>query len=330
MGAEEYRLRPLADADVPALARIFTAQLPELPMTVEEYRYILTSLRAPPQIAYEVVAESPATGEVVAFAELRTRSTAFDPRKFWVGILVDPAHEGRGLGRRLAEHLIAEARSRDALCLMTDVRADRPRHVRFFERSGFVERRRTWQSRLDVTRSSREFAPDRTEALRSEGIEFTTLAELGSDRPEVRERVYQLHTAAAADVPRIGTYTPESREDFFQWTFASPGYLPEAYFLAVSREHYVGLSNLESTRGEPGVLMQVFTGTRPEWRGRGIATELKRRGVEYARSHGYREIRTHNDTTNAPIWAINRHLGFEKHLEFVVGDLTLGPPPPGP
>ncbi len=329
MEPEAYRLRPLEDNDVPALARIFTEQLPEQSMTAEEYRYILTSLRAPPQITYEVVAEAPETREVVAVAELRTRSSAFDPRRFWAGILVDPAHEGRGLGRRLAEHLIAEARARDAWCLVTDVRADRPRHLRFFERSGFVERRRTWQSRLDVSRPTPGAVSDRTEALRSEGIECTTLAELGSDRPEVRERLYQLHAAASADVPRMGTYTPEAREDFFQWTFASPGFLPEAYFLAVRDDTYVGLSNLESTRGEPGVLMQVFTGTRPEWRGRGIATELKRRGIEYARTHGYREIRTHNDTTNAPIWAINRHLGFAKHLEFVVGDLSLGPRPPG-
>lgn len=49
-----------------------------------------------------------------------------------------------------------------------------------------------------------------------------------------------------------------------------------------------------------------------EYRGRGIATALKVRTVEYARGRGYRQIRTENEIHNAPMIAINDRFGFQR------------------
>ena len=54
----------------------------------------------------------------------------------------------------------------------------------------------------------------------------------------------------------------------------------------------------------------AFTGTLPEYRGRGIATALKVRAGALAHSLGIRLLVTANRVENAPILAVNRALGF--------------------
>ena len=74
-----------------------------------------------------------------------------------------------------------------------------------------------------------------------------------------------------------------------------------------------------------------FTGTRAAYRGRGIASELKRRALEYARGKGFRYLRTVNDSLNLRMWAINEKQGFRRTVEWVALERRLGPedPPSG-
>ena len=72
----------------------------------------------------------------------------------------------------------------------------------------------------------------------------------------------------------------------------------------------VGWSGLAST-GEDGVAENQLTGVRRAWRGRGIATALKREQAWRAREAGLRSIETTNDDANDPMRAVNARLGFE-------------------
>lgn len=47
-----------------------------------------------------------------------------------------------------------------------------------------------------------------------------------------------------------------------------------------------------------------------DWRGRGVATALKRATIEWAIARGLDELGTANDTVNAPMRAVNRRLGY--------------------
>jgi RimJ/RimL family protein N-acetyltransferase len=62
----------------------------------------------------------------------------------------------------------------------------------------------------------------------------------------------------------------------------------------------------------PGQLFTGMTGVDREYRRRGLATGLKVLAIARAREMGYRSIRTFNDSTNAPMLAINRKLGFAR------------------
>jgi len=75
-------------------------------------------------------------------------------------------------------------------------------------------------------------------------------------------------------------------------------------------QRYVAESYLHASPAEPGVLRQVITGVRREYRGRGLALALKLETIAFAQCHGYTEIRTGVESNNPGMLAINARLGF--------------------
>ncbi|HLM90717.1 MAG TPA: GNAT family N-acetyltransferase [Thermoplasmata archaeon] len=325
MDETQYRPREFLDRDFATLVTVSHRLNPERRHTEEELRHWDRALRATPLVYRTFIVEERATGVGVGFGELMTDPDEQDPHFLWVGVSVDPGHQGRGVGRFLAELLEAEARSAGTVGVRAMARTDRPRDLAFLERRGYRERRRNWQSRLDLPAPGYATLPRRADALARDGIEFTTLEHEGPDQREVRERVHTLFNAVLEDEPRIGSYTRSTYEHFVTLNFGGPGFLPDAFFLARKGDRYIGVSNLELLAAEPGVLHQVLTGTLREFRGRGIATELKRRTVEYAQDHGFRSIRTSNDSLNHPMWAINQKLGYRREVPRVLGEKVWTP-----
>jgi len=328
MDATRYRLREFLDKDFAARADISHRLNPKRKQTEQEFRHLDALHRAPLMVYRVFVVEEQATGSAVGFRVVATDPEIIDPSRLWAEVEVDSNHQHRGIGQYLAEAMAGEARNRGALVLWAGVRVDRPRDLAFAERRGFRKVRRRWDSWLELPAPGFSSIPDRTDALAREGVEFTTLANEGPDREEVRKRLLLLFNEAVADEPRIGTYTPATYAQFVSTYFEGPGFLAEGFFLARQGERYIGVSKLELLPGEPKVLYQTFTGTLREFRGRGIATELKRRTVAYAQEHAFRAIRTSNDSLNYPMWAINAKLGYRRKVERV--QLEKPVPAPGP
>lgn len=324
MDASKYLVRPFTERDYPAASRIDALVNPEFTFTAEEQRHWEEQFATPELVDEKWVVEERRTGTVVAVASMSHSPFSFHPHKFWTYVVVDPRCRGQGIGRTLSSLLDSEAASHRAVAFWAGVRSDDPRSLSFVRRLGFVEKRRVWMSTLDLSRSDLPSLPDRTESLERAGIRFTTLAAEGPERPEVRRRVFDLLSEASRDVPRMGEYTPISFEQFVG-EFASPGFLPEGFFLAVEGETYVGLSNFQQSLAEKDGLRVGFTGTRAAYRGRGIASELKRRAYEFARGRGVRYLRTMNDSLNRSIWAINEKQGFRHTVEYVDFERPLSP-----
>ena len=53
-----------------------------------------------------------------------------------------------------------------------------------------------------------------------------------------------------------------------------------------------------------------MTAVRPAWRGRGIATAIKRATIAWAIDNGLAALETGNDEHNAPMRAVNARLGY--------------------
>lgn len=324
MDREKYLVRPFVDPDHEASARIHALVTPEFAFTAEEERHWEEHFLLPPLINENWVVEERSSRKVVGLGSMAHSPFSYDAHKFWTGVVVDPEHRGRGIGRALSALIEWEALAHRAVCLWTNVRKDDPRSLEFARKQGFAELRRLWMSTLDLSRARPVSPPERLAALEKQGIRFTTLAEEGPDRPEVRRRLFDLATVASRDVPRVGEYTPISFEQFVG-ELSSPGFLPEAFFLACSGERYVAMSNLERPLAEPDSLRVGFTGTRPEFRGKGLASELKRRAFEYARHQGARYLRTVNDSLNLPMWAINEKQGFVRTFEWIAEERRFPP-----
>jgi ribosomal protein S18 acetylase RimI-like enzyme len=58
-------------------------------------------------------------------------------------------------------------------------------------------------------------------------------------------------------------------------------------------------------------MYNLMTGVDQAYRGRKIAQALKLKSIELAQAYGADYIRTHNDSTNASMLAINRKLGYQ-------------------
>jgi RimJ/RimL family protein N-acetyltransferase len=332
MDPKQYRVRPFGERDYEALSRLHTISSPEFPSTPGEERYWDQSLAAPHLLNEKWIVEERGTGTVVAVATLNHSPFAYDPNKFWVGVIVDPDHRRRGIGRALSDLLESEAVAHHAACFWAVVRKDDTRSLEFARKQGFEEARTTWMSLLDLSEVSVPPPSDRVTALEREGIRITTLAEEGPARSEVRQRIFELLTEAARDVPRMGDYTPISYEQFVR-ELEGPGTMPEAYFLARYGEAYVGLSNLDRDLSQGDSLIVGFTATRAAYRNRGIASELKRKAIEFAHRQGIRYLRTFNDSLNQPIWTVNERMGFRRKVEwsdlerrFVPKEATSLPP----
>lgn len=328
MDRERYLVRPFADRDYEPAARIASKVTPEFHFTAEEERHWEETFLGRHLVNEKWVVEERATGTVVASASMAHSAFSYDAHKFWAYVQVDPGHRGRGIGQALSALVESEAASHEAVCLWTNVRNDDPRSLAFAHRHGFRELRRLWISTLDLTRLPTQRDSGHGETLEREGIRFTRLSEEGPDRLEVRQRLFDLHDETSRDVPRVGEFSPISFEQFVR-EFDSPGFLPEAYFLACDGERYVAMSSLAKNPTESDSLRVDFTGTRGAYRGRGIATELKRRALEYARAHGVKYLRTVNDSLNLPMWAINQKQGFVRTFEWSVQERrfpTADPP----
>jgi mycothiol synthase len=319
----QITIRPFTDADQERFAEIANACYPDNPLTAEELRHEAADWNHAKYFRLQLIGEDE-TGKAVAYGEVHHQSHRFNPRKYWLDVYVDPAVQRRGYGSALYERLLAVLRERDAIEAQTAAQDTKPETIAWLERRGFKEKRRTWESRLDVP--SFDFAAFAGAEPRAQeaGVTFTTLeAELTGDRDSVLRRAYDLHMAVSADVPADDPFTPRDYDDWIKF-LNEPTFLSDGYLIAKRGDAWIGESCLWKNLSYTDVLQQGITGVLREHRGKGVAMALKMRGLRYAREKGYREIRTFNDTLNRPMLRINEAMGFAKQPAWMFYAKPLG------
>lgn len=113
------------------------------------------------------------------------------------------------------------------------------------------------------------------------------------------------------DVPFPGGVRAEPNYDNFRaLVLDAPNTPAEGIFIARYAGRMVALTTLELLPNCLG--MTGTTGVLAAHRGRGVATLVKLASLRYLKAHGYTEARTHNDTANPPILALNEKLGYRR------------------
>ncbi|HXF82814.1 MAG TPA: GNAT family N-acetyltransferase [bacterium] len=315
-----FRIRPFEERDYPGALAVWNAVYADYPSSIEVARHEDARYDGARLHLRRFVAE--AAGELVGVAEFHHAPNMYHPQKFWLSVEVRPERQGQGIGGALYDRLLAELAPYRPLVLWANIRETHPRGLAFAERRLFREVRRAWESRLDVRRfDPAPFLAEAAQALA--GLTVATVAAERDTEPRWLEMLYDLHSEVAADVPQPEPYTPMTLAEYRRRIIEHPEYLPEAHFLARHEDRYVAESNLFRSLQLAQVLYQGITGTRRAYRGRGIALALKLRTIAYAREAGKREIRTWNDTLNAPMLAINTRLGFVRQPAWLTVERTL-------
>src|SRR5438034_8963132 len=92
----------------------------------------------------------------------------------------------------------------------TMAKEDLPRRIEFFQRRGFSERTRNWESRLDLSTANTPPFHGYIDKGLKDGIAFTTLAEEQRHGQESLRKIHELVELIQADMPRGSESTPLS------------------------------------------------------------------------------------------------------------------------
>jgi GNAT superfamily N-acetyltransferase len=209
----------------------------------------------------------------------------------YINVWVLPSARRQRFGSEILSAALAQLRAFGhgrARCYVSDEGA-----LAFASRWGFAEVDRE----VEQVRSLRDLPePGALPA----GVEVV----VASDRPGLWEAAYErFGREVLAD---FAVYTPleVSPERWAgEWTSAPT-------FLAVAEGEVIACAGVDidpddPVRGECGL-----TAVRRDWRGRGLATQLKRVAMEWAAAEGLRELVTWTQANNTPMIGLNEKLGF--------------------
>ncbi len=92
-----------------------------------------------------------------------------------------------------------------------------------------------------------------------------------------------------------------------QWNTTWRG---DPMFLALHQGEVIGCAGLNRDTDQPERAENALTAVRRDWRGRGIASHLKRRTLHWAAANGVREVYTWTQVGNESMRRLNEHLGY--------------------
>jgi GNAT superfamily N-acetyltransferase len=101
---------------------------------------------------------------------------------------------------------------------------------------------------------------------------------------------------------------------------------PEGTFVALADGDVIGIAGVMRDADQPERAENTLTAVRREWRGRGVASALKRKALAFAAANGIREVYTWTQRGNEDMRRLNEHLGYVTRSE----SITLRAPLPLP
>jgi len=318
------RIRPFVETDYPAYSELWKAVFPDEAFSAGELRSFDDAVREPKYGLRQIVAETAGSGALGGYGVSSCSISEFDPSRVWLRVMVPPEHRHRGIGTALYDSLVSDLRARGVRWLRASTRGDQPEGLRFLEGRAYREIRRYCELELDL--AGFEIAPFQSliSRLMAAGISLRSVAEEGFRDPEVRRRLWEVFRETGADEPRSDPYTPEDLPSFERSTLQDAEEVAGGWFVAREGEQYAGVASVYRSDGVPGLLRHGFTGVRRAYRGRGIATALKARVLEFGQQNGYRSVRTNNDESNSAMLKVNERLGYRRHRTWSYFERELG------
>lgn len=244
----------------------------------------------------EFVAES--GGRVVGVAAGWLNTWSAEEGAVAVDVAVLPEFWRRSIGSLLMERI--ERHVGDLGGKVASANAESPGGIAFAARHGFAAGRVARLSRCDLGGSAPAVeVPD--------GVRILRLSEVDDLRA-----VHESDSLAALDIPTDRAVVPPAYERWKAQLLDDPRLDHDLSVVAFVGETVGAMAYIQRVGDR---VHSPFTGTHPEFRGRGLATLLKSHALHAAREAGATEAFTSNDAKNVPMLAVNERLGYEPFLE---------------
>jgi len=291
-------IRPAtSDEDLAHLARIVCSVTPDFPTSVGEMRWSDEKYPGGRRFLAWLDGEPVGSGGV-------GRMYIYPPdyAGLWGSMVVLPQHRRQGIGSALLATLATAVDGAGKTLILGRVTEDRLDAIEFLEHRGFAAYERMKAVGLDLV----GYVPAPVDP--PAGIVITSLAE----RPDLVEGVYHVAVEALPDIPGEGPKAPPSLEEFRVLEVDRPSIPAGGFAIAIdaATDTAIGYASLLLLPGNPSVAWHGMTAVGRAWRGRGVATALKRATIAWASANGIHALDTANDIDNAPMRAVNGRLGY--------------------
>lgn len=236
------------------------------------------------------------------------RETWMKPGHFYIQVIIEPEARGHGLGTQMYEAALRVACEQGATQLKSRVRDLDVKSLQFAVKRGFQIAHHTFESTLNLLNFDEHRFRDLMGRMQAQGFSFFSLAEVGLTE-ENKQRLYELNRAAAMDNPGNDRVFPDYYA-FSKNVFEAAWFRAETQIIAAHADQWAGLAAI-GIYPAADYAYNAFTGVLREYRGRGLAQALKLQTILLAKKAGVRYIRTHNDSKNRSMLAVNRKLGYK-------------------
>jgi GNAT superfamily N-acetyltransferase len=263
--------------------------------------------RNPEHLLHRYIGER--DGEVVAYGQYGHTQWSHREDKYFIWAGVHPDHERKGYGSAMWAYMLEKLMKREPGELVSFTREHRTGAMEFLQHRGFETVMRIPISRINPQEFDPAAFAEKSARVAQSGIAIRSLAELRESDPDWLQKTFDLDWECVQDVPTLDGHTWMPLDEWEKKLLESPNFLPDAWFIALDGERYVGLTMLwrDSTRSDK--LGTGLTGVVRSHRRRSIATALKVRALAFARDNGVVEVSTDNEENN-PMLQLNYQLGF--------------------
>ena len=294
-------IRDSRESDVPAAVRVYRQVYPELLTTEAGFRHRLAS--EPPRARRRSWCVE-LGGELVGWASAALELYVERDDVGWLAVSVREDARGRGLGAALYERAETHLLAHGARRLLANSR-DEPGSRRFATARGFAHTKTQRLSSVDPREVNTSPLETLRRAKEREGFRLVPMSELRA-RPEL---VFDLDATTSRDIPLDEPIT-DFRQDEWEATYwRHPDVSFDGSFIVLHADRAVAFAmirvDLEGARA-----LHDMTGTRREFRGRGLARLAKLATLAWSAENGITSVVTENDETNAPMLALNVTLGY--------------------
>ncbi|MBN1331103.1 MAG: GNAT family N-acetyltransferase [Candidatus Heimdallarchaeota archaeon] len=285
-----------------------------------------------PEVERKIFLVQEGNGKIIGKASISfstPEDPAYEKNKFLanISLAIVKEHRGKGLGTILFKELVKEAmKNPNVLSLLADVWHETGHS--FCQKYNGSIALETAENRLylaDVDWSMIEHWKAECNA-KANGSTLETYMNIPNDLLQEFVDLYSelSNQQPLGDVDIETRITPEARREMME-QLEQQGIIAHTKITRESDGSISGISEILSISSLPHRLIQLITGVKENYRGRGLGKWLKADMMLYIRNNfpEVKYIQTDNATTNAPMLSINDRMGFKKYISETIYKFKL-------